>query len=138
MRVPSTRQSRRYADNPRDTAVYQGQRPSGSLFRKNKTNKEPVFRYGLGEYVYLISGLYLFLFGQEVLYKHRQTHQPKNQQKKEQIKETTLHLRHEDLENCLGSIRSSNSPFNSHSRFPIFLQSKDLIAFFVIMCTQPL
>ena len=35
-----------------------------------KTNK-PVFRYGLGEWVYEISGAYRFSFGQEV--RHKQT-----------------------------------------------------------------
>ena len=35
-----TRQSRRYAENPLDTAVFRGRRPSGSFFRKNK--KKPL------------------------------------------------------------------------------------------------
>ena len=33
-----SRQSRRYAENPRDTAVLRGQRPSGSIFRKKQKN----------------------------------------------------------------------------------------------------
>ena len=37
-RNKKTRQSTRYAENPRDTAVFREWRPSGSLFRKNKKN----------------------------------------------------------------------------------------------------
>ena len=48
-----TRQSRRYVANPRDTAVFRGQLPSG---------------LGLWEQVCRISCLYRFLFGQEVPY----------------------------------------------------------------------
>ena len=42
-----------------------GKGPSWSLFfEKKKTNKKNLFRYGLGEYVYQISGMYRFSFGQ--------------------------------------------------------------------------
>ena len=51
--ITKTRQSRRYAENPRDTAVFRGWRPPGTFFRKNK---KP--RYGIGEFVYQILGLY--------------------------------------------------------------------------------
>ena len=34
-----TRKSRRYAENPRDTAVFRGQRPPGLLFQKNRFQK---------------------------------------------------------------------------------------------------
>ena len=46
----------RYEENPRDAAVSLGQ-----IFPK----KKHVFRYGLGECVYQISGLYRFSFGQD-------------------------------------------------------------------------
>jgi len=37
--------------------------PQGQFFEKTK---KPIFRYGQGEYVYQISGMYHFSFGQEV------------------------------------------------------------------------
>ena len=45
-----------------------------------KTKKKNIFRYGLGECVYRISGLCRFSFGQEVPYK------PTNQQTHSQVK----------------------------------------------------
>ena len=50
--------SRRYAEKPHDTAVFRRSGPQGPFF-ENK-NKKTVFRYGLGERVYQISGLYRF------------------------------------------------------------------------------
>ena len=61
--LQKTKQSTRYAENPRDMAVFREWRPSGSLFRKNK--KKTVFRHGLKECMYQILGLYRLLFGQE-------------------------------------------------------------------------
>ena len=58
-----TRPSRRYAENQRDMAVFQGWRPSETLFRKKQI--KAVFRCNLGEGVSGISGLYRFSFGQE-------------------------------------------------------------------------
>ena len=40
-------------------------RPFGNFFKKKK-NQETVFRFGLGECVYQISGMNLFMFGQRV------------------------------------------------------------------------
>ena len=48
-------QSRRYADNPLDAAVFSRLAVLVIVF-----SKKPVFRYGLGEYVYRISDLYRF------------------------------------------------------------------------------
>ena len=50
-----------YAENPQDTAVFDGTGPEGQFFWKKKK-----FRYGLEECVYQISGLYTFSFGQGV------------------------------------------------------------------------
>ena len=43
-----TRQSRRYAKNPRDKAVFRGYRPSGSLFLKNKKTRFQIWSRGEG------------------------------------------------------------------------------------------
>ena len=40
--------------------LFEASGPQGNFFEK--TNKNPVFRYGLGECVYQISGQYLFSF----------------------------------------------------------------------------
>ena len=67
------RQSKRYAENPRDTAVFRGQRPPGSLFRKNK--KKNVFRYGLVECVCTEFQVCIFFrCDQKVLYRHINRH----------------------------------------------------------------
>ena len=42
-------------------AVFEASGPQDHFFKKNK---KPIFRYGLGECVYQISGLYRFSFGQ--------------------------------------------------------------------------
>ena len=46
--------------------VYEDRGPRGHFFEKTKKH---VCRYGLGEFVYIISGRYRFWFGQEVPYK---------------------------------------------------------------------
>ena len=58
--------------NPYDTGLFSRRATLRILFRKNK--KKTFSRYGLGECVSQISGLYRFSFGQEVPYK------PKNRQ----------------------------------------------------------
>ena len=58
-----------------DTGLFSKLATLRVLFRKKQ--KKNVFRYGLGECVNQISGLYRFSFGQEVPYKpktHRPTH----------------------------------------------------------------
>ena len=53
---PKTRQSRRYAENRRDTAVFlEVSAPQAHFFKKSKKN---VFIYSLGECVYQIAGFY--------------------------------------------------------------------------------
>ena len=52
----------RYEENPRDTAVFEASGSHCHFFEKT------VFRYGLGEWVYQISGLYRFSFNQGVPY----------------------------------------------------------------------
>ena len=58
-----TRQSRRYAENPRNTTVFWSYRPSAHFFEKKKT----VLDDDVGECMYQISGFYRFLFGQGAL-----------------------------------------------------------------------
>ena len=56
-------------ENHRNTAAFEAGGPQG-YFSKKKN----IFRYGVGEYVYQISGLYNFLSGQEAPDKPTDTH----------------------------------------------------------------
>ena len=57
-----TRQTRRYAEIRVTRQFFEAGSPEGHFFEKRK--KRDVM-YGLGESVYIISGSYRFLFGQE-------------------------------------------------------------------------